>query len=82
MAKVSWSFRSHLADDVARDGIEQELLETSSFARSNRGQPLPGTYPPNAETLARYRQWRDKHAAPDDELPGVRPARAPGPDGR
>jgi hypothetical protein len=24
---------------------------------------LPGTYPPNAETLARYREWRSRRDA-------------------
>lgn len=51
----------HLADEVARDSVEQELLEDFVAREIERGQPLPGTYPPNAETLARYRDWREKH---------------------
>jgi regulator of RNase E activity RraA len=48
----------HLADEVARDAAEQETMETFVLAEIARGQPLPGTYPPNADTLSRYREWR------------------------
>ncbi len=29
-----------------------------------RGAPLPGLYPPNAETKARYEAWRAGQASP------------------
>jgi regulator of RNase E activity RraA len=48
----------HLAESVAQDASEQHLLEEFVLAEIKKGRTLPGTYPPNAETLARYRQWR------------------------
>lgn len=47
-----------LADEVARDGVEQEHLETFLKGRVEAGHPIFGTYPPNEETLAAYRAWR------------------------
>jgi len=52
---------AHLAVEVARDASEQERLEAFVLQEVAGGRPLPGTYPPNAETLARYRQWREQH---------------------
>jgi regulator of RNase E activity RraA len=54
----------HLADEVARDAAEQEIMEQFVLQEIAGGRALPGTYPPNTETLARYRVWReqrDKH---------------------
>jgi regulator of RNase E activity RraA len=48
----------HLADDVAADAAEQEILETFILERIRSGAQLPGTYPPNAETEAAYAAWR------------------------
>ena len=48
----------HMADDVARDAGEQELLETFILERVRNGAKLPGTYPPNAETEAAYQTWK------------------------
>ena len=48
----------HLADEVAVDAAEQELLETFILERIRDGARLPGTYPPNAETEAAYKAWR------------------------
>lgn len=50
----------HLADEVARDAAEQETLEEFVLQEITNGRRLPGTYPPNAETLERYRQWREQ----------------------
>ncbi len=50
----------HLADEVARDALEQETLEEFVLGEIAAGRPLPGTYPPNADTLARYREWRHR----------------------
>jgi regulator of RNase E activity RraA len=50
----------HLADEVAHDAAEQEILEEFVLQEIAKGRPLPGTYPPNAQTLARYRQWREQ----------------------
>jgi regulator of RNase E activity RraA len=46
-----------LVDDVLDASIEQERLEGWIMAEVERGVPLPGLYPPNAETNARYRAW-------------------------
>jgi regulator of RNase E activity RraA len=43
-----------LVEDVARAGPEQERLEAWIMGQVERGLPLPGLYPPNAETKARY----------------------------
>jgi regulator of RNase E activity RraA len=48
----------HLADEVAADAIEQEMLEAFVLERIEGGAKLPGTYPPNAETRAAYEAWR------------------------
>jgi regulator of RNase E activity RraA len=52
---------AHLAVEVARDASEQERLEVFVLQEVTSGRALPGTYPPNADTLARYRQWREQH---------------------
>jgi regulator of RNase E activity RraA len=44
--------------DVARDAHEQEIMEQFVLLEIEQGRALPGTYPPNAATLARYQQWR------------------------
>jgi regulator of RNase E activity RraA len=50
----------HLASEVAHDAAEQQFMEEFVIMEIRRGRPLPGTYPPNAETLERYKRWRDK----------------------
>jgi regulator of RNase E activity RraA len=50
----------HLADEVATDAAEQEILEVFVLERVEGGAALPGTYPPNAETRAAYAQWRKR----------------------
>ncbi len=52
---------AHLAVEVARDASEQEKLEVFILQEVAGGRPLHGTYPANADTLARYRQWREQH---------------------
>ena len=46
-----------LVDAVATEGTEQERLEGWFMQEVARGVPLPGLYPPNAETKARYEAW-------------------------
>jgi len=41
-------------DEVAKLGIEQERLEGWIMRRVESGEKLPGLYPPDAETKARY----------------------------
>jgi regulator of RNase E activity RraA len=43
-----------MAEDVIRLAIEQELFESWAVGEVERGVPLPGLYPPNEETKARY----------------------------
>src|SRR3954465_6704588 len=43
-----------LLDEVLAAGPEQERYEAWVVAEVERGVPLPGLYPPNAETKARY----------------------------
>lgn len=47
-----------LVDDVARTGPEQESLEAWIMREVEKGVPLPGLYPPNADTKARYEAER------------------------
>ncbi|MGH3359030.1 MAG: ribonuclease activity regulator RraA [Nocardioidaceae bacterium] len=49
----------HLAEDVARDGVEQERLEEFVLAKIEQGQPLRGTYPPDGATRAEYEAQRE-----------------------
>jgi len=51
---------AHLADEVARDAAEQEVLEEFVIQEVAGGRPLVGTYPPNADTIARYKLWREQ----------------------
>ena len=46
-----------LAESVAAAAVEQERLESWIMDEVERGIPLPGLYPPNAETRARYDAW-------------------------
>jgi regulator of RNase E activity RraA len=49
-----------LVEEVAKAGPEQERLEAWIMAEVEKGVPLPGLYPPNAETKARYEAERGK----------------------
>ena len=51
-----------IADDGAAQTFEQEKLEEFVQLEIAAGRPLPGTYPPNAETKARYEVWRKKQS--------------------
>ncbi len=46
-----------LIDAVAAEAAEQERHEGWIMTEVDRGVPLPGLYPPNAETKARYEAW-------------------------
>lgn len=45
-----------LLDEVAAGAIEQERLETFILGRIEAGAPIEGTYPPDDETLAQFRE--------------------------
>ncbi len=47
-----------LLDDVVKASVEQEMLEGWIMQEVERGTPLPGLYPPNEATQARYQAWR------------------------
>ncbi len=46
--------------DVTTQAVEQERLEGWIMSEIDRGVPLPGLYPANAETKARYDAWKSK----------------------
>ena len=50
----------HLADEVAADAVEQEKMEVFILERVQQGAKLAGTYPPNAETRAAFKAWREE----------------------
>ena len=49
-----------LVDEVVTLATEQERLEAWIMAEVARGVPLPGLYPPSAETRARYEAQREE----------------------
>ncbi len=49
-----------LAAEVAELGLEQERLEGWIMGEVEKGAALPGLYPPDAATTARYEAWRKK----------------------
>ena len=51
-----------VADTVAAHGLEQEDLESFLLEKVRAGAPLPGTYPPNEQTLAEYEKWKRRRA--------------------
>jgi regulator of RNase E activity RraA len=48
----------HLADEVAGPARDQEEMERFILEKVEGGAALPGTYPPNEQTLAEYQAWR------------------------
>jgi regulator of RNase E activity RraA len=49
-----------LVADVAKEAVEQELFETWALDQVSKGAALPGLYPPNEETRAKYDAFRKK----------------------
>jgi regulator of RNase E activity RraA len=47
-----------LLSDVVEQAVEQEKLEAWIMGEVQAGTPLPGLYPSNAETKARYAAFR------------------------
>jgi regulator of RNase E activity RraA len=56
-----------LVDDVVAQALEQERLEGWIMDEIARGVPLPGLYPPNAETRARYEASQHSSRADDSK---------------
>lgn len=50
----------HLAAEVARDALEQERVEEFVLRKIQAGASIRGVYPPNADTLAEYRQQQGR----------------------
>jgi regulator of RNase E activity RraA len=48
----------HLADEIALDSAEQELMEDFILSKIAGGAKLHGTYPPNGETREAYMAWK------------------------
>ena len=53
-----------LVEEVAELGVEQERLEGWIVSEVERGVKLPGLYPANAETKARYEAWKQTQKEP------------------
>jgi len=47
-----------LVDYVAQEGAEHELLESWLVSEVEKGEKLPGLYPPNDENKKRYEAWK------------------------
>lgn len=51
---------AHLAEEIADQAFEQEKVEEFLTEEVRGGRPLRGTYPPDADTKARYEEWRKR----------------------
>ncbi|KPK31889.1 MAG: hypothetical protein AMJ66_07620 [Betaproteobacteria bacterium SG8_40] len=49
-----------IAEEVARDAVEQDRLEAYVRQRIEAGDSIVGVYPPNEETQAAYKAWLAK----------------------
>ncbi len=49
---------AQVAEEVAREGFEQEIREEFFQEKVAGGAPILGVYPPNEETLAEFEEWR------------------------
>jgi regulator of RNase E activity RraA len=54
-----------LLDEVVDEATKQEKLEAWIIAQVQAGASLPGLYPPNAETKARYEAFLTSQTLPD-----------------
>ncbi len=50
---------AQVAEPVANDAYEQERLEEFLEGKIAAGASILGVYPPNEETLAEYRRWKE-----------------------
>ena len=48
------------AEEIARDGLEQETHEEFILTQVKNGAPIPGHYPPNEVNISKYKEWRGK----------------------
>jgi len=49
---------AHLAEQVARDALEQEEKEDFIMEKVRSGSSIVGTYPPDEKTLAEFAAWK------------------------
>jgi len=49
-----------LVDFVASEGAEHELLESWLVQEVEKGEKLPGLYPPNEDNKKRYEEWKKR----------------------
>ncbi|TCJ19980.1 ribonuclease activity regulator RraA [Rubrobacter taiwanensis] len=49
---------ARIAESVAQDAFEQELLEEFVLSKVRAGSSIKGVYPPDEKTLAEYSEWR------------------------
>ena len=50
-----------LLDEVVATSVEQERFEGWIMGQVDQGVPLPGLYPPNDESKARYQAWLEQN---------------------
>jgi regulator of RNase E activity RraA len=48
----------HLAREIAEPAAEQEKLERFLLMKIEEGASLPGTYPPNEQTMTQFELWK------------------------
>lgn len=48
----------YLAEEIARDALEQEDREVFLLEKVDKGASIVGVYPPSEETLAEYETWK------------------------
>ena len=51
-----------IAEDVARDAVEQDRLEAYVRQRIEDGDSILGVYPPDEKTQADYKAWLKQQA--------------------
>jgi 5-oxopent-3-ene-1,2,5-tricarboxylate decarboxylase/2-hydroxyhepta-2,4-diene-1,7-dioate isomerase len=54
---------AQLAEEVARDAVEQELAEQFAYERVNEGESVRGLFPLGEERRAEYEAWREVRQA-------------------
>ena len=50
----------HVADQVAKSGLEMEELEAFVLEKVQAGAPIAGTYPPSEKVRAEFEAWKQK----------------------
>ncbi len=52
----------HLAEEVARDSVEQERMESWVLSEVKKGRSIFGLYPPDDDNKKRYEAWKIRKA--------------------